>query len=749
MSQSQTRRTFLQQTGLIYPAALMAQPLIANSAERDFSGTIHSLHEAQTREGQILLRIELSSTDPATLAQSEGSFSVTHGTIARVKNYFFEPTEDDCTPTTASWRSTAAQSSPDILLVWLEQATPQTELIFSIKGSEPPISFTLQQLVRDTVCTKNVGSFLFTANFLLDKEMRQIDLREIGANVPGDDFDFVIMADPQGGDPRDETNDSTTRLKIHNAYIEESIRRVNQLQTRPAFTLICGDIVDSQGQESNFKAMHGFFKTMQSPVLFELGNHETAYSVSFSPGYDMRPFTNYFTAQRMINGLDDLLLYAFDAGQWHFIVWPDPLRANFWETHPHYFDWLERDLENNKERPTVFFQHVPIQPIGINPLVDYMESVEVKRMLFDILTRHGNVKYHISGHVHVPVKSSLKIARTYKGMNLITLPAAGYRPRCFGEEDLDGGPTQGIAIMKIRGKDATLDFQRVTGEVCTYPATFPRFNPTDYPLWLNHVWELPAETQVVNGQFEDDLNGWARRFVYREDLNPSNRCEVRCDASVDFMPSLYLYGRKRGYDAPGQDRLPQSVNSVCQAVLLTPQTTPLLHLSYKVHEAETNTDLWNGAYVWLEGYQGSIQRLHLLYWIGKGYRGLGGRISRRFRTQAGHFDLTDTPDHWHRACINLKQDFLRVNTGKSWEQNSLNRLVIHLGVWTENEGAERGIGVSFRDISIKHGDVSNERRSVIDGEAIPFKDNKELFSKINNHTAGEHQMGETRRSWRS
>ncbi len=89
------------------------------------------------------------------------------------------------------------------------------------------------------------------------------------------------------------------------------------------------------------------------PVLFSVGNHETRYQIDFGPGYNMEGFNNYFEAQKKVNGLNKLL-YSFNLGQWHFVVWPDPLRENFWETHPHYFDWLEQDLEKHKARPTVF-----------------------------------------------------------------------------------------------------------------------------------------------------------------------------------------------------------------------------------------------------------------------------------------------------------------------------------------------------------------------------------------------------------
>ena len=106
------------------------------------------------------------------------------------------------------------------------------------------------------------------------------------------------------------------------------------------------------------------------------------------------------------------------------------------------------------------FQHVPVHPAGISPHINYAESVFVKRTFLEILSRYGNVKYCLSGHVHIPVRASFKTAVSYRGIQLINLPAAGYRPRAFGEEDFYGGPTQGLAMVHIRGTEASINTKR-------------------------------------------------------------------------------------------------------------------------------------------------------------------------------------------------------------------------------------------------------------------------------------------------
>ena len=59
----------------------------------------------------------------------------------------------------------------------------------------------------------------------------------------GDNFDLVILADLQGGDSTDATNDSTERIKVHNPFILRNIDLVNELKPRPVFVVIAGEHV--------------------------------------------------------------------------------------------------------------------------------------------------------------------------------------------------------------------------------------------------------------------------------------------------------------------------------------------------------------------------------------------------------------------------------------------------------------------------------------------------------------------------
>ena len=690
--------------------------------------------EMLPRDGRALLRIEFSPAQDDALVRSTVRIGVDGALLRRSRTCFdgFERQPGKSgEQSEVCFEIEATRVHPVISLFWLEGAAPECRI--RIKTGAQEESFALQHILENGVWTGSGPELQIFANLQDETRIGKIEPVRLGIADPGTNFDIVVLADPQGGDPKDRSNGNPTRLKIHNAFIEESLYTVSQLPRTPAFAVVIGDIVDHQGQSSNFRVMADFLKKLPCPVLFGLGNHEIAYGVEHPPEDPLRGYGNYFAAQREING-SDKLLYSFDLGQWHFVVWPDPLRSRFWETHSHYFDWLERDLERHRKTPVLFLQHVPLHPIGINPFINYVEPVEIRRRLLDILSCYGNVKYVLSGHVHIPIRASLKTAVSYRGMKLINLPAAGYRPRGFGEGELNGGPSQGVAVLSFRGRSAELSYRTVTGETVTYPDELPEFEPARHPLWLNRKWELPAERRLVNGGFEDGLTGWCRRFVYTEDQNPSNLCEVRTGDSPAEPTSLYLFCRKRGYDCPGQDRLPQSINRLCQAVLVSDGRPLLLRLAYRIDPDHYDADAWSGAYLWIEGFESRLKRLNVIYSAGRTLFSPGGKESQSGRIAEVHFDLPVLNRGWHHAVVNPVADFRRGAKLDPGRQINLDRLVFNLGVWTANTGDDQRIGIHFSGLALEGGDAPSR----IQGRPAELKKNGHIFRKRIDHLAGEH-----------
>jgi len=735
------RRKFIRGLGLGSAALVTAKnaglnPDPANTPLAPFNyGKIRTLDDALTEEGLIMVRVALKGHPVKKPSVHRGKIKVKNAEIRRMKSYFFEQDEDEFSGDLSTYEVLLHENDAEVIVLWLADASPGTGI--SLRGGSN-CQFTISDLLDNDELELEGDGMNIKANLLLDREIGEIKLADFGASEPGEHFDFIAMADPQGGLADDEKQ-LDTRMKIHNAFLQESVALANRVDFDPLFTVVIGDVCDKWGYEKDLRQMNAFLSELKSPVIYGIGNHETLLRSEFGPGYNMQAFNNFLSAQKAINGLDKLL-YSFNAGSWHFVVWPDPLRPGFWETHPHYFDWLERDLQKYSDRPTMVFQHVPVHPGGISPLINYAESVFVKRTFLEILSRHGNVKYCLSGHVHIPVRASFKTAVSLRGIKLINLPAAGYRPRAFGEEDFYGGPTQGIAIVHIRGTEASIQYKTVTEEVFDYPSDFPVFDEKAYPLWLNYRWELPAGDRVLNGDFTEGFKGWARRFVYQEDHDPSNLCEIRPSPGKENKFSLYLYARNRGYKAPGQDRLPQDINRICQAVELEKGLSPCLRFNYFIDGEISDMGGYCGAYAWMEGYARSKKVLNLIYSVNKIWVNIGAQYSKSVKVPSVQMGLSGKTDTWNECMLNIREDHDIHSQGLSFGEMDIDRLIVNLGVWNINEGDDQPFSIYFTDFRLDY-DLQGSSQS--GGIRIYPKGKEDEWwrnkSGISTNLAGEHR----------
>lgn len=673
-------------------------------------------------KGELAIHISFTCIGENRISDFDGRLESSDGHIQKMKAYPFdthlEVEENRFTGRTASFKQS-------VLVVWLDQFDEKTSLKLSVGNKSK--AFTIATLLKDHEGVLSTNEINAAVSLLSYHETGLINPEHLGISPPADNYMFCVMADTQGGDPTDPSNDSPTRMKIHNAFIEESVRLVNQ-QDNPLFNIVIGDIVDSKGQWSNFRKLLEFLGEVKCPTFFTVGNHETAYNVTFPPEDRLSGFTNFFKAQDQMNGMDELL-YSFNLGEWHFIAWPDPLRNNFWELHPHYFDWLENDLEVHASRPTVFFHHVPVTPIGIDPLVSYVEPIYVRNLLINILAKHGNVKYALSGHVHIPIKSSFKTAFLHKGIKFINLPAAGYRPRAFGEPDFDGRPSQGIGRMNVSGREATLEYVTVTGEVYRYDD----YNEFTDSLWNIQKWDLPLNKTLMNGSFASGLDHWHQQYVYQEDIDPSNVREV---VTLDSNPesALHLFSSSRGFPIPGQDRLPQSINYIAQAVALDSSDSPSLAFQIKPLSEETLDDSYNGIYLWIEGLSGRFKRLNLVYSFGKILFQVGGKYADIAHVKPIHYNLPLTFDNWNEVRINVNQDYEKVSEA-SFKDLHLDRLVINLGSWTVNDGNSQKAGALLTDLVL---DRADKRPGHGNGKVLSPKASENIWYGGIDHIAGEH-----------
>lgn len=382
------RRKFFVDMGLGIGSGLLSTQVFSmdpSPSNYPYPG-IKSLADATNEQGELALRFALTNNGRRNDQKLNLKIKISGtGNLTRTKSYFLEP-PDQTTPNEEGATVQVYPGDVDVLVAWIESAVKQTICVVSTGTNK--WRFNLSELLTQGEL-RFENNVVLTVNLLGYNEVGKLELSELGLKDKNN-FRLAIMADPQGGNPETPDNDSPTRMKIHNAFIEETVDRIKELNPQPEFTLILGDFVDSKGQKGNFEYMEKLVRPLKMPVLLEVGNHETPYKADFSPAYNMSDLNNFFTSQKRINGTTKIL-YSFNMGNWHFVVWPDPLRSNFWENHPHYFDWLENDLSQHRNLPTIFLQHVPMHPIGIDPLTSYVESISVKQVMMDILSKYGTL----------------------------------------------------------------------------------------------------------------------------------------------------------------------------------------------------------------------------------------------------------------------------------------------------------------------------------------------------------------------
>lgn len=727
------RNASLGTSGLFIAANQLNKQTLKLNSDISVLKKVEKFEDILTRDGEVMLRIEFFDSGLTGRTDYESRIKINNGSLRKVKSYFFEHYEDNYDQEAQIYSGTAGAGTSDIMALWINDPSPETQL--QIRGKNNNVRFSLNELIKEKELVLEDEDSRVSINYLLDKETGKINPADYRISTDSNNFSFALMADPQGGDPFLHGN-SNVRIRIHNTWVEESIQLVNDLKPTPLFTLMVGDIVDGQGPVGYFTAMEEYFAKLKTPVLYEIGNHESRYDSRFEPGYNQEAFRNYYESQMRVNGMDKLL-YSFDIGKWHFIVWPDPLRNRFFERHPHYFDWLEDDLENHKNMPVMVFHHVPAHPIGIDPLTEYAESPYVKRTFTDILSKHGNVKYVISGHVHIPLRASIKTAVEHKGMNFINLPAAGYRPRAFGEQDLYGGVTEGIGIVNIEGEDATIAFKNVMNDVYTYPETFRKMDIDTYPFWFQYRWELPKNEKLQNGNFEEGLKHWKKRYFYEEDESLSNIQEIRT-LPTSGKKTLYLFNTKKGFDTAGQDRLPQTLNRVAQVIDIRPGNKALLNLNYMPEKDIFNIKNRSSFFIWLEGYEKSTKRLNIVYAPGYHFFSIERNYSQHKLVDPMRMELPAEPGKWHKLLINPWKDFRETTEMKNFFLDNIDRFIVNLGVWTINDGYRQRTGVYFSDVKLKMVALSDQTASNADGTELKPKDNHYMIWGGAKHIAGEH-----------
>jgi len=327
-----------------------------------------------------------------------------------------------------------------------------------------------------------------------------------GICVAAGDFSFAIVADPQVN-ARDSKGAAGLNAQRN---LEGACAQINSLVPKPDFTVFDGDLCNTFNPPSvaNFREC---IKGLATPVRLVHGNHDTK-----------PPYAEFLALQRACGAEQPREYYSFEHKGWFFIALPceNKLPGNV-------MSWLDGELKAHRDSPTVVFEHFPMLPTGVSQMEFYTFTIPQRKALLDALTRYGNVKYYINGHVHNGVKASEKTSWEYRGITFINAPTI-ISPRPFGEEAAGfGSPDTGgfFLVARTSGDGGKLVFEgRRAGSdyVYTYPAAFKKYTDDIEPRWWSVIGDMrPSDA----GHGLAGWPGWRLKYRYQRDADPACVCE--------------------------------------------------------------------------------------------------------------------------------------------------------------------------------------------------------------------------------
>lgn len=535
----------------------------------------------------------------------------------------------------------------------------------------------------------------------------------------GDQFSFALVADPQLTTQTDIGSVGGTSAIRYTQMINE----INSLPLRPAFAVIDGDLVNtptSSESWDNFIDRTLEFKPL--PILV-YGNHDGNRDAGF--------YSTFQDKQQLCNKTRDYT-FSFDCGRWHFVSIPCDVQT-YWDEQD-IIQWLENDLYENRNRPTMVFEHEHLMPQGLTQLEWYTYNMPFRSQILDKLAKYGNVKYVVCGHVHNGIKASYKTAWTYRGINFITAPTCT-ASRPFGEEfsefeagmDQENGDTGGGYYMLFEvNKDEVTVKARLANvpDEYIYPKSFRPYQDEE-PLWFKTLAEITPAAGLANGSFENDLDDWYMPYRYVGDVDPMFFWEVSSAKAHQGGKALHMRIREKSQPWAQTEML-----EVYQ--WLNASSKPVFKFNYLVDEPSSG----GGGYARIFAFSNdTMKRLFMFDWgasdsekaqsdnMGKNsiFTATGSRgkpesfFDMANQQEAMLWALPDSNNVWHELKLDMQQIYDAVHGSNAWASLGINRLLVAVGVWTlSTDGSKNGCW--FDDITLT--EQTGGDTSLIDGSPL-------------------------------
>ena len=216
----------------------------------------------------------------------------------------------------------------------------------------------------------------------------------------------VILSDIHYGS-KSQKPDVRTR-KIHNK--EQAVRDINRWQDVD-LCVFTGDMVQKTGSPADYKLARELTDRVKKPKEFLAGNHEVIYHRDLSSTGRLVPADPYERGLHLQTYEKTFgpLYHSRKLGQ-YFLVFlsPDTLESKYAvELSKEQLAWLEKELKDHRQEPTLIFCHAPITGTLIpgSKLDTPRNYAQPAKKLHQLLTENPQVLLWVSGHTHTSPKN--------------------------------------------------------------------------------------------------------------------------------------------------------------------------------------------------------------------------------------------------------------------------------------------------------------------------------------------------------
>jgi Icc protein len=176
-----------------------------------------------------------------------------------------------------------------------------------------------------------------------------------------------------------------------NRCLQAAVAHLNRLQPQPDIVIATGDLVDER-TVAEYQMLKELLSPLRAPLYFVMGNHDdrTAFRQVF-PDLPYMPREGY-------------VQYVLDEFPLRLIVLDTLVDGeSFGNLDAERLTWLDTQLANQPQQPTLIFMHHPPFATGLQG----MDSLRCRgnEQLADMIRRYPNVQRIACGHLHRSIQT--------------------------------------------------------------------------------------------------------------------------------------------------------------------------------------------------------------------------------------------------------------------------------------------------------------------------------------------------------